>query len=145
MSADKSQTKNWIEIANNELGVSEVKGSDSNPRILEYHKTTLLHATSDEVPWCGSFMNWVMLQAGFKGTCSAAARSWETWGDALKKPQYGCIVVLKRGTGSQGHVGFYVGEEGRFVKILGGNQGDKVSIENFSKDKVISYRWPKGA
>lgn len=133
----------WMEVAEKELGQHEVAGPKANPRILEYHKATTLKATSDEVPWCSSFVCWVMQEAGFKTTRSAAARSWENWGISLKKPEFGCVVVLKRGTGSQGHVGFYVGEGSDHVKVLGGNQGDRVSIANLNKSNVIAYRWPK--
>lgn len=135
----------WMEIAEKELGQHEVAGPQANPRIAEYHQQTSLKATSDEVPWCSSFANWVMIQAGLRGTYSAAARSWESWGDPLSKPKFGCIVVMKRGTGGQGHVGFYVGEGPDHVKVLGGNQGDQVSIANFNKQNVIGYRWPREA
>jgi hypothetical protein len=45
------------EIAKAELGTTEVPGTQNNPRILEYHATTTLKATTDEVPWCSSFVN----------------------------------------------------------------------------------------
>lgn len=143
MSSQALIVPKWMEVAEKELGEHEVAGSAANPRITEYHQQTSLKATSDEVPWCSSFVNWVMIQAGFRGTYSAAARSWESWGIPLKEPKFGCVVVLKRGSGGQGHVGFYVGEGPDHVKVLGGNQGDQVSIANFNKDKVIAYRWPK--
>lgn len=133
----------WMEIAEKELGQHELSGPESNPKILEYHKATTLKASSDEVPWCSSFVCWVMQEAGYKTTRSASARSWESWGLPLKRPEFGCVVVLKRGTGGQGHVGFYVGEGPDHIKILGGNQGDKVSIANLNKQNVITYRWPK--
>ena len=31
------------------------------------------------------------------------------------------------------------------IRVLGGNQGDKVSIENFPKSQVLGYRWPEAA
>ena len=134
----------WLEVAEKELGQHEVAGPESNPRIIEYHKSTTLKATSDEVPWCSSFVNWTMQESGFKGTRSAAARSWVSWGKELKKPEFGCVIVLKRGDSpSSGHVGFWVGEGPDHVKVLGGNQGDQVSIANFNKSNVIAYRWPR--
>lgn len=133
----------WIEIAEKELGVSEVPGPESNPRIIEYNKATTLNATSDEIPWCASFVGWCLQEAGMKSSRSAAARSYQSYGEELKAPEFGCIVVLKRGNSpSSGHVGFYVGEGNDHIKLLGGNQGDKVSIVNFDKSKVVSYRWP---
>ena len=130
----------------NELGTKEAAGSKDNPKIVEYHQAVTLKAKDDEVPWCSSFVNWVMKKAGKKGTNSAAARSWLKWGQEIssKVPKYGSIVVLSRGTDLiSGHVGFYVGKTiGGSIKVLGGNQGDKVSIAVFSKNKVLGYRWP---
>lgn len=134
----------WCEIAAKELGIEEVPGTESNPRIIEYHKATTLKATSDEISWCASFVGWALQSAGIQPTHSAAARSYLNWGKELKEPKFGCVTVLKRGNSSwQGHVGFYVGGDSFHVKLLGGNQSDKVSIANFKKSDVLGYRWPK--
>ena len=140
----KETPPSWLIIAEKELGIHEVPGKESNDRIIQYHSCTSLKATSDEVPWCSSFVNWVFREAGMKITHSAAARSWLGWGELLTKPKFGCVVILRRGDNpSAAHVGFYVGEGTDHVKVLGGNQSDKVCILNFKKKNVISYRWPK--
>lgn len=95
----------WIKIAMAELGVLEIKGAEHNPLIIEYHSTTG-QFQDDETPWCSSFVNWVITQAGLKGTNSAKAASWKDWGQKLNKPAYGCIGVQIRADGT-GHVGFY--------------------------------------
>lgn len=133
----------WLQLAENELGVSEIPGPKNNPRILEYQKFTTLKASDDEVPWCSAFANFSMIGAGQKGTWSAAARSWLAYGTGLTVPAYGCIVVLRRGKSNwQGHVGFYVGTDknGNYM-ILGGNQSNKVSIQPFKATDVLGLRW----
>ena len=71
----------WYNIAQAEMGVKEILGaSKNNQRILDYHATTTLGAKTDEVPWCSSFVNWVMKQAGIEGTNNAMAKSWMNWG-----------------------------------------------------------------
>lgn len=133
----------WLEAAIKEIGVLEVPGSGDNPRVLEYHQTTTLKATDDSVPWCSSFVNWCMKQAGIEGTKSAAARSWLTWGQKLDSPRNGCVVVLRRGNSpANGHVAFYVGDGTSNIRLLGGNQGDQVKVSTFPKTMVLSYRWP---
>lgn len=137
----------WLEIARNEMkaGVTEIAGRKDNKRILEYHATTTLQATDDEVSWCSSFVNFCLKQAGIRGTNSAAARSWLKWGVKLTVPQSGCIVVFWRNKPSswEGHVGFYVGEDSDGdLLILGGNQSDRVKISSFSKSHLLSYRKP---
>lgn len=131
----------WIEIAEKELGVHEIRGGETK-RILEYHSKTSLHAKEDEVPWCSAFVNWVMDQAGYKRTDSAAARSWASYGERLSEFKPYCIVIFKRGTGAQGHVAFGIEDLKTHVKVLGGNQSDKVCYANYPKAKVIAYVWP---
>lgn len=133
----------WIEIAEKELGVSERRGGE-NPRIIEYHKATTLKASEDEVAWCSSFVNWVMMKSGYERTHSAAARSWLQLEKRLPKFEKYAIVIFKRGNSSwQGHVGFAIEERGDYIRCLGGNQGDKVSYALYPKSKVLGYRWPK--
>lgn len=136
----------WIDVALLELGVSEWVGAAHNPRILEYHAETALHARDDETPWCASFVNWTLKQCGIAGTKSASARSFLRWGEVLKQPQYGCIVVFSSSRGpAAGHVGFFLSERGGKIRVLGGNQGGSVGIAEYSAERVIGYRWPEGA
>lgn len=134
----------WLEIAEAELGVHEEPGPKSALKILEYHRSTALKATDDNIPWCASFVGWVLKKSGINGTNSAVARSYLNWGKPLNKPEFGCIVILSRGNGWTGHVGFYVGStKSETIRVLGGNQHDQVSIENFPKSQIIGLRWPK--
>lgn len=129
----------WLQIARKEIGVKEVRGGE-NPRIIEYHATTTLKAKEDEIPWCSSFINWCMKKAGYKGTQSAAAISWASWGKVLKEPKIGCVVVFSRTGGN--HVGFYLGKSGSSIKLLGGNQSNEVNISYQDASRLLGYRWP---
>ena len=143
-----------MQIAHGELssGVSEIEGPDDDPRIVEYHATTTLAATDDEVPWCSSFVNWCMKEAGLLRTGSARARSWLRWGTAFTFPAYGAVCILQRGSGLQpgpgvidapGHVGFYAGiASAGGMLLLGGNQSNAVTIAAYSNSRVLGYRWP---
>lgn len=51
--------KSFYEIAEKELGQKEDFFGE-NPKIIEYHDATTLSANRDEVPWCASFVNWVL-------------------------------------------------------------------------------------
>lgn len=132
-----------FDIAVHELGTAEIYGDAHNNRIIEYHQTTSLKATSDEVPWCASFVNWCLKKAGHQGTNSARARSFLAWGKeiSLEEARRGDIVVLSRGTNAAfGHVGFFAGREQDSVLLLGGNQGNKVSISPYPTHRIISIR-----
>jgi uncharacterized protein (TIGR02594 family) len=136
----------WLTVAKRELSldVREIIGSGHNPRIVAYHATTSLSAADDETPWCSSFINFCMEESGIKGTDSALARSWTAWGRGLADPLAGCVAVLScpaRGAGA-GHVGLFMGEKDDKIHLLGGNQGNRVSIAPFEQARVIAYRWP---
>jgi uncharacterized protein (TIGR02594 family) len=141
-------SRHAFDIAMKELGTAEIFGDShrnggDNSRIVEYHAATSLRATSDEVPWCASFVNWCLKKATIDGTNSARARSFLTWGVAvsLEEAQRGDIVVLSRGTNGQfGHVGFFAGQEGKSVLVLGGNQSNKVSISPYPLHRILSIR-----
>jgi uncharacterized protein (TIGR02594 family) len=132
----------WMAVAREELGrqVAELPGTASNPRIEDYHATTGGGAAPDSVAWCSSFVNFCVAQAGGQGTRSKAARSWMTWGRDAGAFEPGCIVVLSRGAAPKGHVGFFAGFDGDRIQLLGGNQGDRISIASFDRSRVIARR-----
>jgi uncharacterized protein (TIGR02594 family) len=143
----------WLVFARSEIGQKELKGTQqNNGRILQYHATTTYHAKTDETAWCSSFVNWCLLQAGFKGTNSAAAASWGQWGVA-SSAQPGAIAVVVFGENSKSpgdHVGFLLEETATYVKLLGGNQSNQVRVTSFPKSgteacRVKHYRWPSDA
>lgn len=120
----------WLTAARAELGTREVRGAADNARVVEYHGTTSLRAQDDETAWCSSFVNWSMEQAGYRGTDSAAARSWSTWGEAVTRDaasvRPGDVIVFPRGNNPAfGHVAIVseVHADGR-VTVVGGNQGN---------------------
>ncbi|MCK5606612.1 TIGR02594 family protein [Candidatus Pacearchaeota archaeon] len=138
---EKKKLAEFLQKAFEEMNVKEIKGKNHNPRILQYHNSTNLRASTDEIPWCSSYANFVVIKCGVEGTKSAMARSFETWGDPLAKPIPGCVVVLKRGPDTtKGHVNFYLYETKKYIYCIGGNQGDAVSIARFPKSSVVCYR-----
>lgn len=133
----------WYRIAWAERGVKEVPGPGDNPRIEEYQRATTFPASDDEVPWCSSFVNWVMMKAGEDRTKSAAARSWLTWGRKIQEPVRGCVVIFTRpGHAGSGHVAFFVSREGDFIRVLGGNQENQVKISRYPASRLLGYRVP---
>lgn len=145
--------KRFLEIAEAEKGVAEIAGPGNNPRIIEYHSTTTLKATADSVPWCSSFVNWVVTQAGHRGTNSAAAKSWLNWGAPLATPEPGCVCVIRQrnagadpatGSATGYHVGFWLRQMDGRVYLRGGNQSDQVKDSSFGLGAyvIVGYRRP---
>lgn len=106
----------------------------------------------DEIPWCSAFLQDPFWHLRLPRSKSAAARSWLAVGQVidLRDAEVGFdVVVLKRGAGEQpgpeildapGHVGLYAGQDSGVVHLLGGNQGNAVSVQPFSADRVIGVR-----
>lgn len=141
----------WMSIALGELGVRELSGAPNNPRVLEYLHSTALgeaDASKDSTAWCSAFANWCMEKAGYAGTDSAWARDWAHWGQEILTPRRGCIVVFKRPCNTKdkkkscGHVAFFIDDTEKKIRVLGGNQGDRVSIGEYAKQDLLSYRIP---
>lgn len=134
----------WLKKARSYLGQKEIEGRQHNPQILKWWTLIRAGFTDDETPWCAGFVGGVLESVGITSSRSAAARSYLNWGSKLNKPVLGCITVFSRGT-SNGHVAFYVGEDAAGnPRVLGGNQGNAVSIATYQKERVLGYRWPAG-
>lgn len=131
-----------LHIAFDELGIAELPGASDNPRILEYLETCESLPEElrghDETAWCSAFVNWVVETAGGTGTNSAWARSWLGWGEASTELELGLVAVFSRGEG--GHVGWVVGWSDQYIKVLGGNQGNEVSIAYYPRARLLGLR-----
>lgn len=124
-------------------GIKEFKNG-SNPEIEKYFVETTLGKQPDDIAWCGAFVSWCIKEshgAHMPIVFSARAADWLKNGSALAGPQYGAIVVTKPlAAGSSGHVGFVSSWDATNVTILGGNQGDAVSLRDFHIDAVRGWR-----
>lgn len=132
----------WLAIARPLIGLHEIAGTEHSPEILGMWRAIKRSGIqSDEVPWCAAFVGACLERAGIRSSRFESAASYLTWGMRLDGPCHGCIVIFSRNGG--GHVGFVVGldPDGRLL-VLGGNQGDEVSVKAFPRDRVTGYRWP---
>lgn len=140
-----------IEVAYRFLGIAEVSGHTSNPQILAMLQLDDSSVQDDETPWCSAFVNYITWLFALPRSRSLAARSWLRVGDAipLSSAREGDIVVLSRGPEPQpgpevldapGHVGFLINADTQYVAVLGGNQGNKVSIATFPSSRILGVR-----
>lgn len=135
----------WLARARTYVGLREIAGSKHNPTIAGWWEKLKLHFRDDETAWCGAFVGGVCVESGLLPTKNpAGARNWLNFGVPLPKPALGAVVVFSRpGSAWSGHVGFVAGQDAKGnLMVLGGNQGDMVSIKPFGRDRVLGYRWP---
>jgi len=137
----KSKAPEQVHEALEKLGLNEYQ-----------HRTVLreyIGVDPKRVQWCAAFVNAVLqeskLSANYDHPTPYMARSFLEWGESVDSPRQGDVVVFPRGnTGWQGHVGFYIDSVAIndivYYRILGGNQGNSVSIDLYSAHTALGIR-----
>jgi uncharacterized protein (TIGR02594 family) len=123
------------------IGTKEIVGKEHNPDILFWAKELNLSSVynADEIPWCGLFIAYCCKMAALDVVSKPLwALSWVNWGFEAKEPMLGDILTFKRDGG--GHVGIYVGEDETHYHVLGGNQGNSVSVSRIAKTRLFKAR-----
>jgi uncharacterized protein (TIGR02594 family) len=139
-------------LAQRFVGLREIQGPMSNAHVLAMLRLDSTWVTDDAVPWCSAFLNYIAWLLRVPRSKSLAARSWLKVGTPIPVRAARSdwdVVVLARGDGEQpgpdvfdapGHVGFFAGLEPGQVLVLGGNQGDEVSVAPFPLGRVLGVR-----
>ena len=134
------------ELALKHLGEKEIPGSRHNSKIVRWHRIIASWIYDDETPWCSSFVNAMALEAGMEHTDKINARSWLKVGEHIDEAdaKQGDVAIFWRVSPNswQGHVGFiHEYKKGdRFVRLLGGNQSNSVSIANYTASSLLGIR-----
>ncbi len=133
------------ELARADVGTWEW-AEGHNPKVLQYF-ADVGHSwvQDDETAWCAAFVGAMLKRAGMAHTGKLNARSYLEWGDPVE-PDDACpgdLAIYWRGSPDdwRGHVGFVAGitDSGDFM-ILGGNQGNQVSIRPYSRAQLLGVR-----
>jgi uncharacterized protein (TIGR02594 family) len=137
----------WLSEARRYIGTAEVSGYLHSSTVVGFfHAIGHTQIVDDETAWCAAFVGAVLEHAGIRSTRALNARSYLGWGESITLPRLGCIVVFKRGGSSwQGHVGFYISHDENYIRVLGGNQSNRVGINTYPRRDWLGYRWPSAA
>lgn len=125
-------------------GTKERAGSANNPEILRWAEETGQASVynADSMPWCGLFVAVCAKRAEWEPVRNPLwALNWVRWEAKAPWAGLGDVLVFVRDGG--GHVGLYVGEDSEAFHVLGGNQGDSVSIVRIAKKRLVGVRRPK--
>lgn len=151
-----NSTPKWLASARKDLGIREWTGDihTPNPVVQQYvckamHNEHLIDVTDQ--PWCAYYIGAKLEDAGYPSSRSGMARSYLPYGVKIDKNddtkwKAGDIVVFWRGTrndGVTGHVAFLISWNASSVTVLGGNQGDMVSIIKCSRTKILGLSRPR--
>jgi uncharacterized protein (TIGR02594 family) len=149
-----------VATALRDFGLKEKIGTENNPIILDWAEEiggdVARVYKADSIPWCGLAMaHWAIEARKLPFPSSALwAKSWAQFGTKVAErngngplifpagmaASLGDVLVFARNGG--GHVGLYVAEDAIAYHVLGGNQGDAVSIVPISKGRCIAVRRP---
>ena len=122
---------------------SMIGKNEADAAINDYLTTGGQNIDPQTTAWCAAAVNTALGQSGIQGTGKLNARSFMDWGQPVNQPQRGDVAVFSRGdpNGWQGHVGFFDGYDANGnIRVLGGNQGDAVSIASYSPDSLLGFR-----
>ena len=138
---------NIMKSALEDLGIKETPGTVNNEKIVQYFKDVgYSWVQDDETSWCTAFLGAVLKRAGAIYLKTLRARDYLNYPNAVTSPKKGDIAIFSRTSDPvYGHVGFYISETQDEVKVLGGNQADKVGYMGISKSRLLGYRRPQRA
>ena len=134
----------YLDLAAQQIGLNE---GDKKAALTEYLRNGGQNLDPATTAWCAAFVDSTLKQSGMQGTGKLNARSYLDWGQEVNQPQAGDVAVFSRGdpNGWQGHVGFFKGyDENGNILVLGGNQGDAVSVAAYSPDRLLGFRRAEG-
>lgn len=131
------------------FGIKEVPGKGSNPVIMDMAKGLGLEKiyTNDDISWCALFINHLFritgkpaLKVGNDPYNYLRAKYLLNWGVQVQHgdERLGDVAIFDREGG--GHVGIVIAISGSTIHILGGNQGNTVSIVEISKARLLGAR-----
>lgn len=144
--------KQWNNLTNNtiivgqSLRVAEPEFKEiTESRILQYAKETGISGiSSDQDAWCGVFVAWVAMKAGFDYAKSPSARAWLNEGTKTEFLHEADIVVYWRESQDSiyGHVGIPLTytEDKEYIYTLGGNQSNSVCIKPYPVSRLLGFR-----
>lgn len=126
------------------MGTKELAGATHSPQIMAMLHLDANWPSGDEVPWCSAFVNYICWLLDVPRSRSLAARSWLRVGAPvpLEQAEKGRdVVIFSRGNNpEQGHVAFFSELRDEAVFVLGGNQGDAVTITSYPRSRVVGVR-----
>lgn len=139
----------WMIEARKWIGTHERR---DNRRLFDAIRLWLVRKLNPaDYAWCGAFCGIIIAKTLPKEKLPAelwGARYWDDFGVPCPL-QYGAIVRFWRKSprSGLGHVGFVdaIDTKRRLIRVLGGNQGDEVSLKWLSMDRLVATRWPATA
>lgn len=134
----------WYTLAEKDIGFHEIGNNQGIEKLISQ-----AHTGQVGDPWCAIGVNAKLEEAGFRGTRSASARSFEHDPGFIKlaAPTLGAITTMWRGSPSSGlgHVFLYDAENAQGIRGIGYNEDDQVKRSFHERSRIVGYYWPANA
>lgn len=143
MSAGANPSSRLYAHALKDLGLKEVSGPSSNPRIREaiLGAASWLDPDDSVTAWCGCIMGLWCKEIGLPVPPEYyRAVNWRKIGTSVRLSGAipGDVVILQRSGGY--HVGLFDSTSDSQVRLLGGNQSNQVSLAWFPASLIVDIR-----
>ena len=140
----------WMQIAMQEVELSELRNSSDSYECYQFHKSThfqraFFRAITDN--YSTPFVNWCLERSGYEGNESPDSKYWLYWGKSIDIPCKGCIVLIDGNGTHSGYrvcsqVGILIARVGNNVEVISTNSGGEVVILTIPDEHIIGYRLP---
>jgi len=144
-----------LTVAFQSIGVSEIPGVKTDPRIAKMYKAVGHSEPLDDskVSWCAAFVGYCLKEAGCKHLNTLVARDYLNYGHSVPfdQAQPGDFFVFWRESPNswKGHVGFIqsINLKEEIVQTIEGNASNKVSTMYYNipsfKSRLLSIQRPE--
>ena len=148
--AEDNPHRNPYDVANQLLAEGGWKETGNNPKIkflwdeIGYNGSQY----ADQTAWCAVFTGAVLKRSGNKYIKTASSQAYAGYGKevSIDELKQGDIVVFFRKSRSSGlgHVGFATGNKtDKTIEVLGGNQGNTLSVRSYQLSNSAKGFWFK--
>jgi len=138
----------WLDQLKIYEGLAETEGPENNQWIVGSYRLCKLDPSlwdDNKTSWCTSGFNKILAEVRIKGTGSAIAESFKTWG-APVGIKAGAVCVFRQGSGYHVTVmvsGEVVKRNGvEYYACIGCNQSDQIKISYYKVSDLVAIRWP---
>lgn len=141
-STSDKKKKEVMEEARKLIGLSEKRKKDRQVLTSYFYEHLGIKIDPRQTAWCAAYVDSVLAACDLEPLQSLWARDFSKYGNETKEPEFGDLVVLRRGKGF-GHVGFFVQkhpEHKGFITLLNGNSNSQVKFSNWNARSLIAYR-----
>lgn len=101
--------------------------------------TGAANITGTKGPWCADYVSFVLRKTGHRPLANRMANAALAYGQHVRNPHPGDLVVIATRGGHATHVGFFAGFSGNQVVLISGNWHHRVSRAYVSRAVVDAF------